>query len=58
MKAGDKVRFVEAKDPGDELCEFTVVEMRGDRVLIELVCDMRIRPMSVVLASEVEVVHE
>jgi hypothetical protein len=58
MKAGDKVRFIEVKDPGDELCEFTVLEVRGDRVLIELVCDMPIRPMSVVPAGEVEVIRE
>lgn len=37
----------------DEATErFTVVELRGDRVLVELVCDMPIRPQFVYMLSD------
>jgi len=35
MKEGDKVRFKEVIDDGDEETVMTVIEMRGDRVLVE-----------------------
>lgn len=46
--AGDRVRFREAIDPGDESSVFDVVEDNGDRIMIQLVCDLPIRPVTVV----------
>lgn len=36
LKPGDQVTFIEAVDAGDEDVRFTVVEDRGDRVLVSL----------------------
>lgn len=49
---GDTVRFRQVLDPGDELCLFDVIEDNGDRVMIRLICDLYIRPVSVVLRSQ------
>jgi hypothetical protein len=49
---GDRVRFREILDPGDENCVFDVIEDNGDRVFVRLVCDLPIRPVKVVLRSD------
>lgn len=49
---GDRVRFTEVVDPGDERCEFDVIEDNGDRVLVRLVCDLPIRPVNVYLRNQ------
>lgn len=49
---GDRVRFREVLDPGDDLCVFEMIEDNGDRVMIRLVCDLSIRPVTVVLRSQ------
>lgn len=50
---GDQVRFIETLDPGDELCLFDVVEDNGDRLMIELICDLPIRPVQAVRRADV-----
>ena len=50
---GDRVRFREVLDPGDELCLFEVTEDNGDRLMIRLVCDLAIRPVKVVRRADV-----
>jgi hypothetical protein len=50
---GDKVRFRETLDPGDELCLFDLIEDNGDRLMIRLVCDLPIRPVKVVRRADV-----
>jgi hypothetical protein len=47
------VRFIETLDPGDELCLFDVVEDNGDRLMIELICDLPIRPVQAVRRADV-----
>jgi hypothetical protein len=53
LKAGDKVKLTNP-GPGETDAVYTVIEDRGDRVLIELVCDMTIRPTECVSIEEVE----
>jgi hypothetical protein len=50
---GDKVRFREALDPGDESCLFDLIEDNGDRLMIQLVCDLPIPPVKVVRRADV-----
>ncbi len=50
---GDKVRFREALDPGDESCLFDLIEDNGDRLMIRLFCDLPIRPVKVVRRADV-----
>lgn len=49
---GDRVRFRENLDPGDEACLFDVCEDNGDRLMIRLVCDLPIRPVSVIMRAD------
>ncbi len=41
-------------EPGEEDLRFRLVEDNGDRVLIELICDLPIPPRECVAAAEVE----
>ena len=40
-------------EPGEEDIRFILREINGDRVLLELVCDMTIRPLETVLVDEI-----
>ncbi len=44
MKNGDTVKFAQCLEPGDDTLTFTVLEMRGDRVLVEANVGMRLNP--------------
>jgi hypothetical protein len=47
INVGDRVKF-RIPTTQDEAFEiFTVIELRGPRLLVELVCDMRIKPVFV-----------
>lgn len=50
---GDQVRFRKVLDPGDDLCLFDVIEDNGERLMIQLVCDLPIRPVNVVRRADV-----
>jgi hypothetical protein len=50
---GDRVRFKEALEPGDESARFDVIEDNGDRVMIRLVCDLPLPPVQVVRRDDV-----
>ena len=54
LTAGDIVKLREPVSAEEAAARFDVVELRGDRVLIRLQCDMRIPPMEAVLVSDVE----
>jgi hypothetical protein len=47
------VRFREAVEPGDDKCRFQVIEDNGDRLMLRLICDLPIPPISVVPTVEV-----
>ena len=52
MQVGQQVKFA-APMTDDEAAErFTVVELRGERVLVEFICDMPLRPQFVYLAAD------
>lgn len=44
MRIGDVVRFSEPQTKDEEEERFVVLELRGDRALVEFICDMSIRP--------------
>ena len=58
LAVGQTIKFANplSDDKRDE--RFTVVELRGDRVLVEFICDMRIKPQSVYLASDLEPIDQ
>ncbi len=52
LQVGQAVRFAEPRSPDEETEQFIVLELRGDRVLVEFMCDMRIKPTYVYLVAE------
>lgn len=44
LSPGDIVRFKEPQSVDEESERFAVIELRGDRVLVEFICDMRLKP--------------
>ena len=57
MKKGDVVKFIQDCNLSiSEASErFIVLEPRGDRVLVQAVCDMNLKPTFVYPASSLEV---
>jgi hypothetical protein len=51
---GDVVKYSRPAD-GESEFRFLLKEANGDRVMIELVCNDRIKPVEVVAADEIEV---
>jgi hypothetical protein len=58
LKAGDPVRLAKPADDAEAAAIYDVEELRGERVLIALRCDLPIRPTECVLVSDVERVGE
>lgn len=53
LRPGDPVRLNHPADAREAEALYTVVELRGPRVLIRLVCDMNIPPTEAVMLSDV-----
>jgi hypothetical protein len=47
INVGDRVKFRIPMNQDEAAEIFTVIELRGPRLLVELVCDMRIKPVFV-----------
>jgi hypothetical protein len=54
MQAGDTVKFTRPQDAREAAARFKLVEDRGDRVLIELICNLPIRPTECVATVEIQ----
>lgn len=52
LQVGQTVRFAVPKSPDEETERFVILELRGDRVLVEFICDMRIKPTHVYLIAD------
>lgn len=57
MQVGNLVRFANPLTTAEQSERFVVLEMRGDRVLVEFVCTMTIRPTFVYLLSDLTTVN-
>jgi hypothetical protein len=58
MKKGDTVQFKEGLYSDEVGARYKVVEINGDRVIIEFICELPIPPQSIAMLSELEIVHE
>lgn len=57
MNAGDVVKFKEGLYEDEAGAEYRILELRGDRALIEYICDsLPIPPTSVAMVSDLELV--
>ncbi len=52
FKVGDKVRFLQPSSDDESGERFRVLELRENRVLVEAICDMRVKPTFVYLACD------
>lgn len=57
MNVNDIVKFKEVKDAGDENARFIVREICGDRVVVEFITTMAIKPQYLFMENELEVVE-
>jgi hypothetical protein len=58
MEKGDIVKFKSGLYPDEEGARYRVMEVNGDRVIIEFICDLPFPPQSVAKTSELEVVQK
>lgn len=52
MRVGDVVKYRNPQ-PGEHDIRFILRELNGDRVLLELICNYRIKPLETVAIEEV-----
>ena len=57
METGDIVKFIDGLYNDEREAKYKVVEMNGDRAIIEFICDLPIPPQSTAKTSELEVVQ-
>jgi hypothetical protein len=52
FKVGDMVRFLQPLSDDEASERFRVLELRGDRILVEAICDMQVKPTFVYPARD------
>ena len=55
MEVGDTVKFIDGLYPDEEGARYKVLEINGNRAVIEFVCQLPIPPQSVANIDELEV---
>ncbi|MGB8214999.1 MAG: hypothetical protein WCE68_15735 [Anaerolineales bacterium] len=58
MKIGDTVKFQDGLYPDEKGARYKIVEINGDRVFIEFICDLPVPPQSVAKLTELEIVPQ
>jgi len=58
MKIGDTVKFIEGLYSDEKGTEYKVLEINGDRVIIEFICDLPIPPQSTANLNELIVISQ
>jgi uncharacterized Fe-S cluster-containing protein len=58
MEIGDTVKFVDNLYPDEKRARYKVVEINGDRAVIEFICGLPIPPQSIAKINELEIVHQ
>ncbi len=57
MNIGDTVRFRDGLYKDEKDVVYRVIEINGDRAIIEFVCDLPFPPQSVAVTSELQLVN-
>jgi len=58
MEIGDTVKFIDGLYPDEEGARYKILEINGDRAVIEFICQLPIPPQSVANINELEVVDK
>ncbi len=56
MEVGNMVKFLDGLYPDEEGARYRIVELNGDRAVIELICNLPIPPQSIAKTSELIIV--
>ena len=56
LKIGDTVKFVDGLYKDEEGARYKVLEVNGDRAIIEFICNLPIPPQSTAMVEELEIV--
>ena len=56
MKIGDVVKFADGLYPDEEGAQYIILEINGDRVFIEYICDLPFRPQSVAMVKDLVII--
>ena len=56
MHVNQVIKFNNPTDAAEAALRFTVLELRGDRVLVEAICNMNLKPTFAYMFNELEVV--
>lgn len=54
LTVGQTVKFLNPLSDDERQERFTVIELRDDRVLVEFICGMNIRPQFLYLTADLE----
>jgi hypothetical protein len=57
MKIGDTVKFIDGLYPDEEGARYKLLELNGDRAIIEFICQLPIPPQSVASIHELEIIE-
>ena len=57
MKIGNRVQFKDGLYQDEVGTKYRIVEINGDRAIIEFICDLPIPPQSIAMLGELEIVH-
>ncbi len=57
MKIGDTVKFLDGLYDDEKGATYKIIEINGDRSIIEFICDLPIPPQSTAKTKELEVVQ-
>jgi hypothetical protein len=57
MEIGDTVKFIDGLYPEEKGARYKVIEINGDRAIIEFICDLPIPPQSIAKTNELEFVQ-
>jgi hypothetical protein len=58
MNTGDIVHFKDGLYHDEIGARYKIVEINGDKAIIEFICELPIPPQSVAMINELDVVHE
>ncbi len=56
MQTGDIVKFKDGLYSDETSAKYKIVEMNGDRAVLEFICDLPIPPQSVAKTNELEII--
>lgn len=58
MKLGSHVKFVDGLYADEKGAKYKVLEINGDRVKIQFICDLPFPPQSIAMIADLEIINK